>query len=47
METLIKGRLGDNLFKHFMACCGVCHTIIEAMGEKVYEQGLKLKRNEK
>lgn len=42
----LKGRVGDNLFNHFMSCCGVCHTIIEAMGEKVYEQGLKLKRND-
>src|SRR6185312_2914627 len=42
----LKGRDGDNLFKHFMAICNHCHEKIERMGSEVYELGFKIKRTE-
>ena len=42
----LKGRDGDNLYKHFMATCNHCHEKIERMGSEVYELGFKLKRTE-
>lgn len=39
-----KGRIGDDLFKHFMATCSVCHEAIERMGKEVYDLGFKIKR---
>lgn len=39
-------RIGENLFKHFLALCRVCHSKIESGGAWVYEQGFKIKRTE-
>lgn len=40
-----KGRIGDNLFKHFMSVCREHHIYIETHPSWAYEQGYLLKRN--
>lgn len=38
------GRIGDNLFKYFLATCDICHKKIEMNPKWSYEQGYTITR---
>lgn len=38
------GRIGDNMFKHWLACCRLCHQKIEENPKWALENGYMMKR---